>query len=156
VQLETRLKGIDLVVHVFAGRSSTPSPEKHPGNSLAYDEIAPGYSLAAEEVGWSAVVRQLGKDGETAANIVKNTERIPSATKTANYRIPDVLDDAAEVLGEVKKVGRLSYTNQLKDFAAEAQANGTKFHLWVRPTTKLSGPLDAEIASGRIILRYLP
>jgi hypothetical protein len=48
VQLETRVGGIELVVHALVGRSSARSPEKHLGSSPAYDEIAPGYSLAAE------------------------------------------------------------------------------------------------------------
>jgi hypothetical protein len=48
VQLETRVRGIELVVHALVGGSSARSPEKHLGSSLAYDEIAPGYSLAAE------------------------------------------------------------------------------------------------------------
>jgi len=48
VQLETRVGGIELVVHALVGGSSARSPEKHLGSSLAYDEIAPGYSLAAE------------------------------------------------------------------------------------------------------------
>jgi hypothetical protein len=48
VQLETRVRGIDLVVHALAGRSSALSHEKHPGNAPTYDEIAPGYPLAAE------------------------------------------------------------------------------------------------------------
>lgn len=47
--VETRVRGIELVVHAFVGGSSARSPEKHLGSSLAYDEIAPGYSLGAEE-----------------------------------------------------------------------------------------------------------
>jgi hypothetical protein len=50
VQLETRVGGIELVVHALVGGSSARSPEKHLGTSPAYDEIALGYSLAAEGV----------------------------------------------------------------------------------------------------------
>jgi hypothetical protein len=46
VQLETHVRGIELADHAFVGGASARSPEKHLGNSLAYDEIAPGYSLA--------------------------------------------------------------------------------------------------------------
>jgi hypothetical protein len=85
-----------------------------------------------------------------------NTERITSLTGTARYRIPDVLDHSARVIGEMKNVGSLSYTNQLRDFAAYAQQSGYTFELWVRPTTQLSGPLQQAVGQGQIILRFLP
>ncbi|MGH3301024.1 MAG: putative toxin [Streptosporangiaceae bacterium] len=47
------------------------------------------------------------------------TDRIPSLSGTAAYRIPDELNSS--VLGEVNNVSSLSYTNQLRDFAAYAQ-----------------------------------
>jgi hypothetical protein len=57
----------------------------------------------------------------------------------------------------VKNVGSLSYTNQLRDFAAYARANpGWTFDLYVRPTTQLSGPLQQAIANGDIALRFIP
>ena len=57
---------------------------------------------------------------------------------------------------EVKNVGRLPYTGQLRDFTAYSQQNGYQFHLWVRPTTQLSGPLSVDVANGNIILKFLP
>ena len=60
------------------------------------------------------------------------------------------------MIGEVKNVGRLSYTNQLRDFAAYAQQQRYTFELWVRPTTPLSGPLQLAVGEGQIILRFLP
>lgn len=69
-------------------------------------------------------------------------------------RIPDGL--TSTVLTEVKNVGSLSYTQQLRDFAAHAGANGLRFDLWVRPTTRLSGPLAEEVAKGAINLRFIP
>jgi hypothetical protein len=68
--------------------------------------------------------------------------------------IPDGLTRTA--LSEVKNVSSLSYTQQLRDFAAHASANGLRFDLWVRPTTQLSGPLAQEVANGAINLRYIP
>jgi hypothetical protein len=103
-----------------------------------------------------ALIRQLGKDGEAAAKIIKNTRRIPSATGTAAYRIPDVLDSAAKVIGDVKNVETLSLTNQLKDFLAFAQTNGYQFQIWVRATTVLTGPVAALVKNGSIVLRFLP
>jgi RHS repeat-associated protein len=111
---------------------------------------------AAEELTGTALARQLGRQGEAAAGIVKNTERIASASGTAKYRIPDYLSHAAKEIGEVKNVAGQSLTNQLLDDIAYAQANGYKMILWVRPTTTLTGPLQAAINKGLIILRYLP
>ncbi len=59
VQLETRVRGIELVVHALVGGSSARSPEKHLGSSPAYDGIAPGYSLAAEGFSTAARAGQL-------------------------------------------------------------------------------------------------
>jgi plasmid maintenance system antidote protein VapI len=111
-------------------------------------------SAAAGNKG-TALARQLGQAGEDAAQIVKNTERIPSLTDTAAYRIPDVLDHSAQMIGEVKNVGKLSLTSQLKDFSLYAQQRGYQFQLFVSPTTVLSGPLQGEVANGNIILNFL-
>ncbi len=158
VQPETRVGGFDLVALPLVGLLAAPSAQEHEGNAVAYDETARGYSLAAEgvELTGTALARQLGSEGELAANILKNTERIPSLTGTAAYRIPDVLSQEAGIIGEVKNVANLSYTNQLRDFAMYAQQNGYQFQLFVRPTTVLSGPLQAEIQGGNIVLQFLP
>ena len=60
------------------------------------------------------------------------------------------------MLSEVKNVKSLSYTQQLRDFAAHASSNKLDFHLWVRPTTQLSGPLGLDVANGTIKLRFIP
>jgi hypothetical protein len=44
------------------------------------------------------------------------------------------------VIGEVKNVGSLSYTRQIRDFVAYAKQNGLRFELTVRQSTKLSRP----------------
>jgi hypothetical protein len=69
-------------------------------------------------------------------------------------RIPDGLTETT--LSEVKNVGSLSYTQQLRDFATHAGENGLQFDLYVRPTTQLSGPLEEAVASGAINLRTIP
>ena len=98
--------------------------------------------------------RALGEAGEAAAGIVKNTERIPSATGTAAFRVPDGL--TATTLTEVKNVARLGLTNQLRDFAAFAKATGREFDLVVRSTTELSKPLQDFIRTEGINVRFLP
>lgn len=57
----------------------------------------------------------IGRAGELAARIAKNTQRIPSVTGTAAYRVPDALSPI--VLSEVKNVARLSLTAQIRDMA---------------------------------------
>lgn len=96
-----------------------------------------------------AAVRETGRAGEKMAGIVKNTTRIKSAMNTAKYRIPDELNSS--VIGEVKNVRRLGYTNQLRDFAAYARQQGLTFKLYTRPSTTISSTLQAEIDAGRII-----
>lgn len=95
-----------------------------------------------------AGVRAAGQAGEDLAGVVKNTQRVPSATGSAAYRIPDELGNG--VLGEVKNVGSLSYTRQLQDFFAYAQAKGLQFNLYVRGSTTFSGPLQKLSDSGAI------
>jgi len=106
----------------------------------------------------TALARELGRVGEQAAGIIKNTERIPSLTGTANYRIPDVLDRARApgIIGDVKNVAQLSYSKQLRDFSAFAQQNGLRFELTVRRNTRLSAPLQQAVSRGEIVLKYLP
>ncbi len=104
--------------------------------------------------GGTAAARALGEAGEVAAGIVRNTERIPSATGTAAFRVPDAL--TATTLTEVKNVARLSLTNQLRDFAAFAKATGRAFDLVIRNTTELTRPLQEFIRTEGINVRFLP
>ena len=56
------------------------------------------------------------------------------------------------MLGEVTNVSSLSYTSQLQDFETYAQQQGLRFNLYVRGSTTLSGPLQAEVDAGNINL----
>ena len=47
-------------------------------------------------------------------------------------------------------------TRQLRDFPDYAANNGLQFNLFVRPTTRLSGPLVEAIEPGAITLRQIP
>jgi enamine deaminase RidA (YjgF/YER057c/UK114 family) len=100
-------------------------------------------------------VRHLGKEGEDAADIVKNTQRIESLSGKAKYRIPDELVDK-QYIKEIKNVGRLSFSSQIVDSLHYAIANNIDFILQVRPSTRLSGPLLNAIKHGWIKLEYLP
>jgi hypothetical protein len=58
--------------------------------------------------------------------------------------------------GALTFAATLSYTQQLRDFAAYASANQLRFDLWVRSSTQLSAPLVQQVNSGAINLRYIP
>ena len=98
--------------------------------------------------------RALGRAGEAAADLVKNTTRVPSATGTAAYRIPDGL--TSTTLTEVKNVGRLSLTNQIRDFAAAAKEAKVSFDLIVRRTTEMTKQLREFIVNEGISVKFLP
>ncbi len=96
----------------------------------------------------------LGRYGESLIVGTGNTERIWDAGR---YFIPDILDHAARIIGEVKNVQFLSYTRQLRAFVAWAQARGYVFNLYVRQGTVLSGPLQRAVNAGLInLIRVLP
>jgi hypothetical protein len=112
---------------------------------------------AIPAIGAPANALRLSRAGEQAAGILRNTERVPSLTGTASYRVPDVLDRSGRLIGEVKNVGSLSYTSQLRDFSAFARSSGFTFELTGRGSTQLSGPLQQAVSAGDIILlRTLP
>lgn len=72
-------------------------------------------------------------------------------------RIADVLSREVRLIGEVKNVGNLSYTRQLRDFSTYAQQQGFRFELTVRQGTQLSCPLQQAVNAGDItLLRTLP
>jgi hypothetical protein len=81
-------------------------------------------------------------------------QKIPSLTKTAQYRISDLLD---VFLGELKKVKTLSSTHQINDFVLFSQNTGTPFYLILKPGAKFikfSGPLKKLIDSGIIKIAF--
>jgi RHS repeat-associated protein len=98
----------------------------------------------------------LGRMGERAMGVVNQIkEQITSATKTAAFRVPDLLDKVNKVIADAKNVSRLSMSNQLRDFAAYAQANGYQLVIGVRTGTVLSKPVQAMVDAGLIKIVYL-
>jgi hypothetical protein len=113
------------------------------------DELAP-----EAEAEWHQIVDALGKIGEFAANITKNTTPI---TVNGVTRVPDVLDEEAMIIGEVKNCADLSLTDQIADMLSYAQQNGMRFDLFVRQSTELSKPLQDLCDNGEIhLFRALP
>jgi RHS repeat-associated protein len=127
-----------------------------PGNGTLEANLAGlpiiGAPISVARGGVAAV--RVGRLGEAAVRAVVNIGPATRITVNGVNRIPDGL--TARVLSEVKNVGSLSYTRQLRDFAAFAQQTGRQFDLYVRPNTQLSGPLLDAINAGYINLRYIP
>jgi hypothetical protein len=87
--------------------------------------------------------------------------RIPSATETANYRIPDEL--TSTTLREIKNVSYLDYTPQLQDFVQYSQRNNLQMILQIRPENTIFGPatifspaMQNAIYQYNIIVRPIP
>lgn len=94
-----------------------------------------------------------GLVGEVSSGIEKNTQSI---IINGNTRIPDILDPANKVIGEVKTVQYQSLTSQLRDFMTYAQDKGYQFKLIVDNSTKLSGSLQEAVNTGKINLVRMP
>jgi RHS repeat-associated protein len=82
------------------------------------------------------IVRRLGKEGENAAGIIRNTQRIESLSGKTKYRIPDEITPTA--LREIKNVVRLDFNAQIQDSLHYAIMTNREMVLVVRPNTQLS------------------
>jgi len=100
------------------------------------------------------LARRLGREGEAAAEIVKNTRRIKSLSGTKAYRIPDELTETT--LTEVKNVKYQYFSTQLQDSLHYSIETGRQMTLKVRDSTGLSQPLLDAIDAGWITLEFLP
>jgi hypothetical protein len=94
---------------------------------------------------------QVGKVGEREVGNIGQKIKI---NVNGRNRIPDGL--TRTTLSEVKNVKSLSFRSQLRDFCDYAKSNNLKFELYVRPSTKLSGPLIEAIQRGDIFILLIP
>jgi len=85
--------------------------------------------------------------------VARNFERLSAAG--TRKRVPDfVLDD---LFVEVKNRGEVAFSSQLRDLVRIAQAKGKTLEVWIRPGTRVFGPLlEAEEQELLRILRKLP
>jgi len=152
---ENRVWAFELAPQIASAETSHATPSSIRENLPLAVDPASGCCVAAEEAGrgGTALARSLGQAGEDAVGIAgpKVSIEIPGS---GQIRIPDALTDTT--LTEVKNVGSLSYTQQLRDFTTYSQANGLDFQLYVRPSTQLSGPLQQAITNGQINLNFIP
>ena len=102
--------------------------------------------LAKMQVKTNAAYGQLGERG----NVTGVKQRIPSATGTAAFRIPDELTSSELI--EVKNVRRLRLTYQIRDFLIFCKDTNRTLILCVRPDVILSPEMAALVASGELTL----
>jgi RHS repeat-associated protein len=115
-------------------------------------DLARGALLAANEVASAVNIGRAGEDAVRAFYDIGSKEAINIGGGAT--RVADGL--TGSVLSEVKNVQSLSFTQQLQDFAAYTNVNKLRFDLWIRSDTKLSGPLQDAISSGKINPRIIP
>jgi hypothetical protein len=98
-----------------------------------------------------AGVAQAGREGEAAVRALEEIGPKVTISINGRVRIPDGLTDTA--VNEVKNVSSLAFTRQLRDMADFAAQSGRQFNLWVPGGAKLSGPLQAAVAAGKVTLK---
>lgn len=137
-------------VNGILGAQAAEGAWELPGLFRSGWDLLSGWRMASKMAG----VRAAGEAGELAAGIIKNTERISSSTGSAAYRVPDILDHANKIIGEVKNYSTttVNLTNQLKDDLAYAAANGYTMELRVRQGAQLSQSVQQLVDQGKIAL----
>jgi nucleotide-binding universal stress UspA family protein len=98
--------------------------------------------------------QQLGRTGEAAVRALHDIGPSQSIKIGDRTRFPDGLTPTT--LSEVKNVQSLSYTSQLRDYAAFARQEGLTFNLYVRPGAHLSRPLLDARAAGHVNILEIP
>lgn len=127
------------------------------GGPLA--DIVKGSSLlgrAGKVLEGAKTAGQLGKEGEAAVRKVYDIGEKTKIVINGRTRIPDGISDAEGILSEVKNVDRLSFTQQLRDYATYSRNEGFRFDLYTRPGTRLSAPLQGAIDNGLINHLHIP
>jgi hypothetical protein len=85
-----------------------------------------------------------------------NMHGVPGATGRGLRGDPDIFDWARRIIGDVKNVARLDYTEQLRDYAAYGRHRmGTALELFVRETTRCTRRLRQAIARREVSINHL-
>jgi len=116
------------------------------------EELLP---ILEEEAGTAA--NRLGEFGqrfaERVAGFAENTENI--LVGGLRFRRPDMLNVAANFLGEVKNTAYQYFSSQLRDFVTASMDLGLNFHLYLRVDTEISPALQQAANEGLLNIHYV-
>ena len=137
-------------------KKASDSTQKHAmvATSLLVMLIPVGGEEAGAAKGGTVLARELGNAGEAAVRAAFDIGPTTRISINGVFRFPDGLTET--VLSEVKNTAKLSFTSQLRDYAAFALDNGMRFDLYMRESVKMSGPLREAIESGLINALRIP
>jgi len=109
---------------------------------------AVGDWLTGPDVVFGTSASEVGANGEINVRLSADIGDKTPIQWNGKTLVPDGLTNTT--VSEVKNVGDLSFTQQLRDYADFAQQTGRTFNLYTRPNTNLSGPLKEAISKGLI------
>lgn len=69
--------------------------------------------------------------------------------------IPDFIDEATGMVGEIKDVANLSFDTQIRAQVAYAKKHGLDYALYINKNTVLSKSLQDQVDAGDIIIKYI-
>lgn len=104
--------------------------------------------LATVRIGQKAeqAVREVYEIGPSVQIIMNGVKRRPDG----------FIAIGEKVISEVKNVRSLSFTRQLRDYAAHANVHGIPLDLYIRADSRLTGPLVAAQEAGLIRIKLIP
>ncbi|MEW6505940.1 MAG: RHS repeat-associated core domain-containing protein, partial [Chloroflexota bacterium] len=153
-----------LVTNTWLANKLTPYAQGYDGGTTSNGQLAAGLAVGASLMTpggvegrtaseSTALARQLGREGEAISGIVAPKIRIPSASETAAYRVPDEL--TSTTLRDAKNVSELRWTNQLNDFAVHARDTARDFVLDVRENTVIGRKAQEMIDKFGVIVNKI-
>jgi hypothetical protein len=142
------------IVGSLAGRLANLA-EKTTANTLVNSAVQPTIQNVLDAAARLRLNVELGRLGEEAVGIPAHVPKSGiKIVESGITRYPDRL--TRTTIEEVKNVGYLALTGQLRDYLAHAENNGLTFILHVRPKIEYSRPLQRLIDAGRIIPKDIP
>jgi RHS repeat-associated protein len=127
------------------------------GEALAAE--APALLRAGSQWAGQALARSgqaLEKLAEQFTGYGKDGRILEGQANGASYRVPDLLNRAANYIGEVKDASKLSLTKQLNDLFTYATKQGTSLNLFTRNGTTFSQNLLRQISdTGSRVYQYV-
>jgi len=159
--LTTPAPGAQNCARAFLSADATHTPEiagespcTHPGSIVGSARIAAGCCVATKAGRGGAGPVRVGQAGEDAVRSAYDIGPKIKIDVAGTKRVPDGLTPST--LSEVKNVGSLSYTRQLRDYVQFAQGTGRRVDLYVRggrSPTNLSGPLRDALSDPSVPIR---